>query len=427
MNNLLTVKIACIPLLIFGLSGTPVTSPPGSFLLISDIHLSVDKTASYDKDPNDTNKELWDFTREKINEVLSGRGSLGKTKWKKPSFILFLGDMPLHKGDAATTRKNDSIVMHDLREIAEKVHCPLLYVPGNNDSRKGDYFPFDPGIFGMDHPFENEWPMVGIDTTKGRPDGPRIIRGMGAGCYSAFPLGIGPGRNLRIIGINSVVFTPAYYMKDSHEQVQSVADAELDCLQKQLRQADSLGQKVLVAMHVPPGFDGFKKSDMWDTNLRYHNGNKTMLNEFLDLVKQYHQIIVGMVGSHTHMDGIRKLYDADHQFTSFMLSVPGIDPGHGNNPAFKLVTYDKNSFEWENAITFYDPFYPAKTVQDWGDNAYGLRDQFSCPAGSSLRQCIGSLSDSLLEKGLLPVYKAKAPITGKDAEEMHSSVNVRPD
>jgi hypothetical protein len=413
--------------------GVPAVSRHGqaeSFLLISDIHLSVDKTASYDKDPNDTNKELWDFTRKKINEVLSGRGSLGKTKWKKPSFILFLGDMPLHKGDVANMRKNDSIVMHDLREIAESAHCPLVYVPGNNDSGAGDYFPFDAGIFGMDAAFANAWPMVGVDTAGGKPDGPRVERGrgeIGANCYSAFPLGTEQGKNLRVIGINSVVFTPAYYTKVAHEQVQSITDGELDCLQEQLRQADSLGEKVVIAMHVPPGFDGYKKSDMWDTNLRYHNGNKTMLNEFLDLVKQYRQRIVGMVGSHTHMDGLRRVYDSDHAFNSFMLSVPGIDPGHGNNPAFKLVTYDKHSFEWEDAITFYDPFYPAKMLQDWGDHAFSLRDQLGCPAGVTLRGCIGTPDDSVLEKGLLPVYKAKAPTTGKDADEMHRSLNVRPD
>ena len=169
---------------------------------------------------------------------------------------------------------------------------------------------------------------------------------------------------------------------------------------------------------------------MWDWKLHYHTGDQTMLKTFLDLIRRYRQIIVGVTASHTHMDGIRKLNDADQpghqQFNGLMLSAPGIDPGHGNNPAFKLVIYDKKNFEWENAITFYQSFYPARSPGDWDDHRYGLRDQLSCPAGLSLKDCIGSLTDSVLEKRLLPIYKTKAPPGNRDADEIHVSLNVNP-
>jgi hypothetical protein len=118
-------------------------------------------------------------------------------------------------------------------------------------------------------------------------------------------------------------------------------------------------------MHIPPGIDGFKSGD--DTAYMWYS--HTIRNRFLDLIHDYRNNIIGLLSSHTHMDGIRLLRNnIRDSITSLLLSVPAIAPGHGNNLAIKLIEYDPNNFALKNFETYYMNYWDsltAPTLNDW--------------------------------------------------------------
>jgi hypothetical protein len=40
-----------------------------------------------------------------------------------------------------------------------------------------------------------------------------------------------------------------------------------------------------------------------------------------------------------------------------VISIPAIAPGHGNNPAIKMIFYNQNSFALDDFTTFYMPYW----------------------------------------------------------------------
>jgi sphingomyelin phosphodiesterase acid-like 3 len=403
-------------------SPSDTTSP--SFLLISDIHLYAEGDQSPAITRNsDSGKDLWDSAKNKIRSVLSGRAGFGK-----PKFIICLGDLPWHAKDSSQmpdVMKNAGNVLADLRVLASTAQVPLLFVPGNNDSEDGDYGPFSDRLFSEDPGGAGRWPVIGgspLDTTA-----------WSLGCYSAAPLRGSGG--LLVLVMNTNVFTPRYGRLTGRDRQTTDADKELKWLGNQLRSAAAQHRRVLIAMHVPPGKDGYlpadpnretcagKFKDLWDPSIRVQKweqtfpdgqtlpnrqtlpGGQTMSaqNAFLDLVSVYQHSIVGIVAGHTHFDGIRMLKDrkkervsAEEGISSLLISVPGITPGHGNNPGFKLIRYNPLNFQWNDFITFYNDFYPARAVKPWGDLSFSFRKVFHVGTkGSMLDQLRQMPVDSL--------------------------------
>lgn len=396
----------------FVLNSSDSTAP--SFLLISDIHLHGEDDQSPDITKNsDSGKDLWDSAENKIRSVLSGQ-----TDFPKPKFILYLGDLPWHAKDNDPAQISDAMenagqVLKDLRLLAEKADIPLLYVPGNNDSEDGDYAPFSQHIFRKDPGGAGRWPLINAalsDTTA-----------WNLGCYSTLPLATlrhGQQTGPLVLVLNSNIFTARYGQTTGKERQTADAQRELDWLNAQLHAAAAHHRRVLIAMHVPPGKDGYLKAaanretctgnfkDLWDPSIRVQpripvpSANRAQSplrpqtstgvnpstrplkevsalspqNVFLDLVDAYRHSIIGIVSSHTHMDGIRLLKDRNEdRISALLISAPGIAPGHGNNPGFKLVRYDPVNYQLTDFITLYNDFYPDRIVKTWGDLSYSFR------------------------------------------------------
>ncbi len=231
------------------------------------------------------------------------------------------------------------------------------------------------------------------------------------GCYSALPLAtlpLGQQAGPLVLVLNSNIFTARYGKMTGKERQAADAQRELDWLGGQLRTAAANHRQVLIAMHVPPGKDGYLKAaanretctgnfkDLWDTSVRVPKEGTSLSpqNIFLDLVDAYRNSIVGIVSSHTHMDGIRLLKDrTEDSVSALLISAPGIAPGHGNNPGFKLVGYDPVNFQLNGFTTFYSDFYPDRTVKTWGDLS------FSFPPATSGRSTAGRSIDGLSTRG----------------------------
>ena len=374
------------------------------FLVISDIHLQPNLLQANipNRDAN-TGRDLWDSTQNKIKSVLSGAAS-----YSKPKFMIVLGDVAMHTGklttnaDLEAAHANSGTALHDLRTMAETAHVPLIYVSGNNDPWDGDYHPFSTKIFGQDTGGKTCWPLITtiqddsafgqaqiIDTSK-----------LPLGIYSAYPLGKKGG--LRVILLNSTMFVQAY-TNQSNQQAE-VTD-QMAWFEAQLAQASDAKEAVLIAMHVPLGWDSYARKDFWSDKLTY-NGT-TLQNAFLDLLEKNQAGIIGVLTSHTHMDGVRRLYGKGKKLVAVDISVPGISPGHRNNPGIKLISYNPGNFSLQNFRTLYENYFPTEKVQSWGTDQFDFRSEFGCPYGTSIRQYLQKLDISTLQGAVQSIYKVK--------------------
>jgi sphingomyelin phosphodiesterase acid-like 3 len=328
------------------------TRPLSSFLVISDIHLN--RSASQKSAHGDSGDSLWMAAKEEIDTLIAD---------KKPGFIIVLGDLPRHdtstKRDSVKVRQNMEQVIKYFTDSANiPSDIPLIYVPGNNDSWNGDYsaFTLPDSIYKMyGYPFLHVDSEMASDHACIADD--RLLRSID--CYSMYPLG--KENKLKVIVLNTVIFTRnkdfPYSKKDTLRQSNDATN-EINWLLQELERTSQNGEKVLIAMHVPPGVDGYTGNFMWY--------DQNMQNSFLEAIAKYHDNIIGLLSGHTHMDGIRLL--RKDSVTSLLISIPGISPGHGNNPAMKVIEYNNGNFELKDFTTYYMDYWNPDgkgTLRNW--------------------------------------------------------------
>ena len=314
----------------------PDTTHP-SFLALSDVHLDWGKQQSgISPLARDGGTDTWIAAQHETTDLISDPAIA-------PNFILYLGDLPAHGSRATiTTTLNDAgKVLADLRKLATQHHIPLLYVPGNNDSPDSDYGPFSLRLFHHDPDSTATWPSIGAPLVPGSSSLFSRI-----GCYSAYPLG--PETKLRVIVLNTVLFTWNYHSPDDSAECK----AQIDWLGQQLHETRVKGERALIVMHVPPGFDTFRHKTFWTTRVSINH--TTIQNCFLDTLDRYRTHVMGVLSSHTHMDGFKRLYNRNGQFITLLISVPAVAPSLLNNSALKLIRYD-HKFQFTSSVTYFLP------------------------------------------------------------------------
>jgi sphingomyelin phosphodiesterase acid-like 3 len=356
-----------------------------SFIAVSDIHLDTSNTPT------------WEAAAKTMTQIAQG-----KNGGSKPSFILYLGDLPVHSDPHSTAQVANAmneagIALKGLRGIAEQANIPLLYLPGNNDSYTGDYHVFDTTIFKKDTMGANRWPVIpGNQPISHQQDpyiGDQSLSRLG--CYTAFPLG--KSVPLEVIALNTVMFSQqrtdsvgmAYNYCNGHpEKRQQDAEQEITWLWQQLEAAAGKGQQVLIAMHIPPGRDGYTGANslttggklLWDSTLLFR-GMKAQFF-FVSLITAFKNNIIGLIGGHTHLDGIRIVLDSTNAPILPYISVPAISADHGNNSCFKVVEYDASQ---KYALTNFVTYYHRKTdpvIQF--DSTYSFNQTFENTGGLSI-------------------------------------------
>lgn len=300
-----------------------------SFLVVSDIHLDdANDQAAILPTARNAGVDTWDTARREIIHLLYSRS---------PGFIIYLGDLPLHvpANNVATAMTNAGITLKELRGIAQQKHIPLLFVPGNNDSPDSDYGKFSPTLFDYDTSGAKAWPVI---NGKIIPGSDNLYQKLG--CY-AFRKA-----RLRIIVLNTVLYTWNYHSRDHEVQ----CAAQLSWLGHQLHLAKTHHETALIVMHVPPGVDAHKGKTFWTTKVRINE--TTIQNNFLDTLARYRNNIMGLLASHTHMDGFKRLYDKEGKFITLMISIPAVAPSAYNNTAVKLIRYNVQR-KWTTSDTWY--------------------------------------------------------------------------
>ncbi len=365
-------------------------APPPTYLHLSDVHLAASGASK------DTDLALWKIAKAKLASILTGP--------EPPAFVLYTGDLPGHYACApghddcslAPSQvpghdANLRAVLQDLHDLVAGTGIPLLYAPGNNDSLAGDYFSFSDAqgktAFSL-VPGEG-FPAVNASTPCGEPpcmvSNPRPDLGF----YSARPVA-----GLRVVALNSVLLGRKYHEVDGVSQ-EEAGDVELDWLETQLDGAARAGEKVLLAMHIPPGLDAYRVAQgeanpsMWTRDPQGGSATgpaETWLDRFLDMVAVHTDTVVGLAYGHTHEDELRRLHDRGGKVIEIAVSAPGITTNHGNNPGFKRVSYDPRSKE----LLGFTTYYTERGASAWGGAYYTFEELYGCAADSTILGCLTS-------------------------------------
>ena len=411
MKTLRTIALLCCLFIVRLEAQPPATqNKSASFIAVSDIHLDTSNAAT------------WEAAAKTITQIAQGKNGNSK-----PSFILYLGDLPVHSdprssAQVANAMNEAGIALKGLRGIAEQANIPLLYLPGNNDSYTGDYHYFDTTLFKKDTIGADRWPVIpGNKPVSHRQDpyiGDQSL--LQLGCYTAYPLG--KTVPFKVIALNTVIFSPqrtdsvgmAYNYSNAHpEWRQQNSDQEVLWLFQQLQFAQDSGQQVLIAMHIPPGIDGYTGGNsltiggklMWDSTLKYH-GNKVE-DFFVALIDTYKDNIAGLIGGHTHLDGIRVVQVQNNAPIMAYISVPAISADHGNNSSFKVIGFDPAQ---KFALTDFVTYYHRKTDPALQfDSTYSFNQTFENTDGLSILGRIQQIysQDKSTGKSRLSVYLDK--------------------
>lgn len=348
---------------------------PGSFLALSDVHYDGNSTDIWGQG-QETSAILWTRAQAEAKRIVAA---------DDPGFILYLGDLPAHGEPQALRATQFKAVLDGLQGLVAGTNKRLLFLPGNNDSDGEDYCAFTTGgqtpLDAASDP--TAWPVINAQP------GDIIDAGqLARGFYSAYPLG--KSVPLRLLALNTVIFNPNYGTFQGASCVdaatrQADANAQIAWLYAQLTDAALKKEKVIVAMHVPPGIDGYGGGPNWDPGRAYTGSapgltrytGRPVQDVYLALVGAFSKQIVGTLSSHTHLNDLRRLRDCDGNVTELDLSIPAVTTDHGSNPAMKLLRHDAR-YEWLAAETRYAS---EATGKDWvAANRFGFADNYPCTA-----------------------------------------------
>ncbi len=358
-----------------------------NFLILSDVHyLKGGPVVDYGK--GDSGDVLWRNTQAQLQQEISQTHA---------QFMLLLGDLPAHDDASRTTN-----IQAVLQDLSATVNIPVFYVPGNNDSlgndlMAGDYHSFsnNKGQNPLSLDAKHAWPALNAnqacdtlsDTHRACLINPKDAALAQFGFYAARPLG--SAAKLRLIVLNSVIFSARYVSDDGVSQEKATTD-ELAWFKAQLAQASTAGDEVFVALHIPPGLDAYSDTPMWNDALPAEA-------DFITAMNDYQTIIKGVFYGHTHMDEFRRLNNTLGSLAVLALSTPGITPGHYNSPAIKAFSYD-DSFALTDAQTIYTN--PLDSTH-WF--SYGFKAIYHCTK-ATLFQCATDFS--VQDDTFVTTYKA---------------------
>jgi sphingomyelin phosphodiesterase acid-like 3 len=374
-------------------TGPASTAVKGTFMALSDIHFGKDADTQSYCGMTETDKGLWKAAQSKAKTLVSTRN---------PEFIIYTGDLPAHCDSQENRKREFGTTLDGLASIVDTTTIPILYMPGNNDSVGDDYCSFSSTDFTtgktrtpLDYSNSpSDWPVF-----NGKAN--IISKDAVHGYYSVYPLGAPKAgeTGLRVIALNTVIFTGGYAGCMGHTARQKAANDQMDWLAGQLTAAaaSTPPEKVMIAMHVPAGVDGYtvpapytRHVDYkynWSKDLSY-TGNQIsgakgdwLQKVFLDLVANKQAEIVSILSGHTHLNGIRRVNDCAGNFTELNLSIPAITHDHGSNPAMKVISYDAN-FELLEDETYYAQ--NTNGAYEWGkDTSFKFSHYYTCPTGQS--------------------------------------------
>ena len=374
-QRLLSLVAIVVVLLSTVTSAQPAEKPsPNKFLIASDIHfnpmadpslladlmaaapaqweaiLQRSKLTAFSQYGHDTN---WWLLQSSLNEM---RATL-----PRPAFIMITGDILAHQfpqNFASAMHDQDrehyrSFVLKTITFVALEFRrrfpdTTILITPGNNDEECGDYSVRANGTF-LDDTADLARSLAHADDGVG-------AEWKALGSYNVPHPSL---RGIRILSINTVFFSQKYHADNFREgctPVTSTGPADLlQWLESNLARAKATHQKVWLMFHIPPGMDGFTTTKQYVSQLLRSgppNDNAcaeamvpmwlpAWTSQFDSLLVKYHDTILASFAGHTHADDFR-IINAAGANKLFVLIDPAVSPIYGQNPAFRVVTFDRH-------------------------------------------------------------------------------------
>lgn len=279
---------------------------------------------------------------------------------KHPHFVLVLGDFLAHKfrkqfilysGDRsaanyrAFVKKTMAYLADELRQVFPDVD--IYPVIGNNDSYTGDYSVIPHGEFLKD--LRTMWAPL-ILNANNRASFERTFSQAG---FYAVTIPNQPQH--KIIILNTVIFSE----KSKTKAADLAAKVQMQWLHQQLEIAKIKKQKVLLAFHIPVGLNIFGLKSRLASQPFWKLSDT---DEFESDLRNFYGEIIALLPAHIHIEIshsiiLKELSNVPVDFT------PSISPIFGNDPGFKLFTYDIKTLTIQKIQTYYFPLQ--RTMPEW--------------------------------------------------------------
>ncbi len=337
-------------------AAVPAAAAAGRLLVITDIHFDpmaepglVDRLAA--AAPAQWQAILDSATGQKPSRYGSDtnwpllRSALRRMKQTlpRPALVLLPGDFLAHqfrnKFNAAASDHSDAayrrFVDRTMQFLALQFEhhfpaTPILPVLGNNDADCGDYRLQPNGPFLAD-----TLPIVHALLGNAGTEPGLAHAWTGYGNAEATVDG------LRILLTNTNFFSRNYQNKCRPRPGADPGFATIAWLKAELTAARRAHQPVWLVYHIPPGINGYASwrhgacpdhiIAMWQD--RY-------AQPFADLLRGFAGTIAASFAGHTHMDDFR-LIGYQGRYFGFTLITPALSPIFGQNPAFRIVDFDR--------------------------------------------------------------------------------------
>jgi sphingomyelin phosphodiesterase acid-like 3 len=352
--------ISLAPPVSFVLRASPPPAPVGKALLIADLHFDplsdpaivkqlIAAPASdwetifagsgqtgYAHSPQDTNYPL-------LNSALSAAASQTQT-----DFVIALGDYLRHDFAAAFAKTGadpkefaafaTKTAVYVSRALQAKLGAPVYIALGNDDSPCGDYkmAPGSPFLAAL---------ADSLDVLVQNPEAAADFR---AGGFYELPHPTVP--NYEILVLNSVLWS-SFYSNCGADKSDPGA-AELDWLSSKLYRAKTLGNRVVLVMHIPPGIDSYSSAKAGGNKPATEFWQDRYFTRFGELMQSYGEIVEVEFAGHTHMDDFRVLSTPGGAAVAFRIT-PAVSPIFGNNPAFSIFDYSLSTGGISDLATYF--------------------------------------------------------------------------
>lgn len=277
-------------------------------------------------------------------------------------FVLVLGDFLSHdykknyqrytgdtseKGIENFVDKTMQFISSELSEVFP--HTNVYMIVGNNDSYAEHYT--SQAVF-----YKNIGP-IWSPLIKDKKTRLAMQKEFMQGGYYAIDLPT--QKNLRLIVLNTA------YFSSRGVGMNKEAQTELNWLTKQLSLLDKTQRKALIALHIP---------SLANVSISHDIKLKTLglwqpqyVEQFLELLNCHASNIMAILQSHLHRDWIQVI-----QFNGskaiLLTATPSISPVVGNNPGFKIYSYDPERLKIQDYFTYYYPLDQGKWQLEYAFN-----------------------------------------------------------
>ncbi len=350
------------------------------FLVLADIHLNSTATQAMNFRPSKQTlaNDLDGKTFQKLMAAV--KLNIAQGKLAKPAFILLLGDIQGHLRKSRDIHQNESEVFRAFKDNFPDI--PTFYVYGNNDSLKANYGPFrsskalhharSPYDIALQTGWNNGFLSSNGLCTQGTKAPCLIHENPELGFYSALAQ-----EKLRLVALNSVLFSNhrGFFERKN-------AQLQLQWLDKQFQEAKKNKERVLIAMHIPPGYNIYDKSTFW---------KKDDLTSFLALIQTHSSNLLGILSAHTHQDELKIILNQNNDIISGVFYTPALSTVYGNAPAMKLFQLKKRSRGW--VLANYESYHFSLIDSEVKLNRlYDYRDYYCDSQQNDMLQCLNHVT-----------------------------------